>query len=245
MTPPKEKKKDDDTIDVVSGIFDPYSVPENQTDSILSTVAEIVDSKGDDEIFISGKVPDKLTRREGEKTIKSLVQHRPLFDYLQKNHTFIHAKVGFYQTILQHIYPVLDENNNARVTYIHNKVSFIKYLLEQELSPLPATIPLVLLPTEKNDELVNAFVSEALDSNQIIWLIAHPKSIRKHLLTPFHNFFIASSSNEDIAYVRDIINISEADKRLLTSETRRGSLFATDYYPAKGTLLHSNSLRFG
>jgi hypothetical protein len=245
MNQPKEKKEKDDTTSLVSDIFIPGEFPPDQSNDILSTVAELVDSQRDDDVFVDGETPDETYQIEGEITLKEIKRDTKLIKYLCNSHTFIHAKVGFYQTILNYIYPGFDESNKSQILYIHNKQSLRSAVQKTNNILFSERNPLILLPMEKNDEMVNAFVSDALDSDQIIWLIAHPKTIRRHLLTPFHNFFLASSSVDEISYVREIINISEADKRHLTSETRKGALFATDCYPSRESLLHSNTLRMG
>lgn len=142
--------------------------------------------------------------------------------YLLRTNTLFHGKIGFYEPIIRRIL-ALEGNLTKDIEYIHTAQN----LPREKIRPR-----LILLPNVTTEDDVNDFVARSL-RNKLklpIWLVATPYSIRKHLLLGFHNFFIASNSEDEINYLQSVFSLPKRTVGLLLSNERE-AVFVSDFEP--------------
>jgi hypothetical protein len=169
-------------------------------------------------------LPESLSLLPPKLGLTELLRYREgiLVRQILNSNTFFHGKVGFFELVMRKIYEIGGETL-SECDYLHTA-----YNLPKAKSP-PR---LILMPNVKSEDELNDFVAKSLrhKSRSPVWLIANPSSIEKHLLSRFHNFFIASNNPKETEYLQSIFSLPKVTFDLLLSNERE-SVFITDFEP--------------
>lgn len=151
-----------------------------------------------------------------------------LNQYILNSNTFIQGKVGLYELLIRMIYKI-GAVRNKNITYLSTA---------SELRSITRLPRLILLPKVKSEESLNDFVAQSLrnKTGAPVWLIANPLSVYKHLLLGFKNFFIASQREDEISYLKIVLNIPH-EFEILLSKNETGIIFITDFHASQNDTL--------
>jgi len=222
----------------MSGIFRRGPQREEEVEERIFTPGSKISGSDDfdrvSEIFVRGSQIGKSARFGGTMKLSELLNDAGLINHLLHAHTFFHAKIGFHNMIMARIHAA---SGITQANYIHTEANFPRSSKNRNL-PVDR---IAILPIVESEEALNKLVARSFSKAKAVWLIAPPVSIQTHLLIAFSNFFISTTTGEDLASFIEVFQLDDSMHETLNEPERSQALFVTDYKPlVQGT--HSASI---
>lgn len=152
------------------------------------------------------------------ESFDNILKQTEFIRILKLANIFVFGKVGFFEIIQEGLKSTfLKEYPDTKFKVIRT----LSDLKNKDRRPSSKVIekkagevndsPLILMPTVKSRADFNEIVSAAFETKKLIWLIALPSQLEKHLLVSFDCFFLPIAPKEEIGLLSDITPLDQID----------------------------------